>query len=517
MVIKKVIRRVKAAGSAEGAAVKDPVEVPAVKVDQQTQMPAAKEVQKVETPEVEVVKKVETPEARGVKKVEPPAEVKGVKHVETPQVEAVKKVDTEAKGVKKVETPEVKEVQKVETPEAQGIKQVETPEVKEVQKVETPEAQVETPEVKEVQKVETPEAQGVKQVETPEVKEVQKAETPEAQGVKQVETPEVKEVQKAETPEAEAVKKVEKPAEAEGVEKVVEESRPIGTPVEVKKSEDSWEWKSGHDTSTWWRSPSDHYDGGYSQWREYDEASWDRWDWPPRDWRPEAFQEASWNKDSAYYHYNTYDWQKGSTTTPPTSTPSSKYSRSFSEDLEDVTNQLMRCNTGDVSYFSQRLDAVATPTPPKDKESVEKHTAQEAPAAPKEQVYGGGTVAPVTGSGGTPGTEPAAAPKGPSDVLLKDALQELEKAIVAEVAVELTEEEKAARAEQKRRAHARYMRYYRNIRSGGLKSLALHLLVYAEIRRPHPRFGKWRPKRTGAVWLLLGFYRLALPFVPVVR
>ena len=51
------------------------------------------------------------------------------------------------------------------------------------------------------------------------------------------------------------------------------------------------------------------HSGGDSQWRQDAEEEWDSWaSWPPVGWRPEPHHRAYWDPNSAYYKYNTYDW-----------------------------------------------------------------------------------------------------------------------------------------------------------------------------------------------------------------
>ena len=97
------------------------------------------------------------------------------------------------------------------------------------------------------------------------------------------------------------------------------------------------------------RMPDEHQDGGWSQWRNYQEDLWGQWDWPPKGWRPEPHHRAYWDKSSPYYRYNTYDWdqQNGEKWDSPeqvSSTPSPKI-----RSPDSVTTLLQSQSTSDLS------------------------------------------------------------------------------------------------------------------------------------------------------------------------
>lgn len=94
---------------------------------------------------------------------------------------------------------------------------------------------------------------------------------------------------------------------------------------------------------------------GWSQWREDAQEQWDNWDWPPRGWQPWSWQLQGWGDSWQQTHwgqrYREQQEQESGFHTPklvrrslsdisePTPTESL-------EDVDAVTAQLQRCNTG---------------------------------------------------------------------------------------------------------------------------------------------------------------------------
>lgn len=195
-----------------------------------------------------------------------------------------------------------------------------------------------------------------------------------------------------------------------------------------------------------------HYTGGVSQFREYEEHNWQYWDWPPQDWRPSRYHDAYWNQSSAYYKYNDWKWSTDELHTPPpaqsvnTTTP--EIVRSTSSDEVDRASQLLRASTGDLVATSK---PAATGEPQVAQPAAEQKVSQ--PAAEQN-----GTTPPVP-----PKHASEATVTGPEQ---KDAVEGVAETVLAlKKEEELTEKEKEEREKKRKAAHARYMRYYRNIRS----------------------------------------------------
>ena len=239
-----------------------------------------------------------------------------------------------------------------------------------------------------------------------------------------------------------------------------------------------------------------YYEGGVSQWREEPqyEQMWSQWDWPPRDWRPSNFHEAFWNADSRWHVYNNYDWNQYSWKEPTekkpygdyytpgresdaTATPSSEFNRSFSRssslELEEVTAHLQRCTTGEIveSEFNKRLaEAVDVPSGGHLKDGNGENK-------PK----GKGDEAEETK--GVAGNDEKKEDKEEKDsqkvnTEKKEGEEEnKEKKDCQQVNNEKKDgaENSKEEEERKKKAHARYMRYYRNIRSA---SLSFSMLLY---------------------------------------
>ena len=180
-------------------------------------------------------------------------------------------------------------------------------------------------------------------------------------------------------------------------------------------------------------SPKDHWQGGYSQWRDEpeSESSWKHWQWPPADWRPQPWHKAYYDQNSRYYKYNNYNWSHNDrneqanqstttgspqTTTEPSQSPTTPaadtpgtLSKASTMEVETVTAQLARARTAEQTEFMQKLDAAANSEPKPSAAQSQQEQKQQPPAAP--------------------------------------------------------EEESTRLERRKAAAHARYMRYYRNIRS----------------------------------------------------
>ena len=223
-----------------------------------------------------------------------------------------------------------------------------------------------------------------------------------------------------------------KPAQVE-VEPTPEEQRsPLQTPMKPEPSRENY------------------YVGGWSQWREEaSEKMWDQWDWPPYGWQPSSWQDAYWNQDSKYHAYRDYNWspeESLESRTVWTGTPKSGdscLSRSGSMDVEVLREQLSRSNTGSVADFNMMLEQVATPT-----EKEKSHEPSSTPTSNNSSLHQDSIVPPATPKA-TDNEEGALAP------------------VESEYTAERTDEKEASEDEKKKKAqaHARYMRYYRNIRS----------------------------------------------------
>lgn len=206
------------------------------------------------------------------------------------------------------------------------------------------------------------------------------------------------------------------------------------------------------------------YTGGYSQWREYEnEDAWDMWDWPPYGWRPSAHHRSYWDSSSNYYRFNDYKWGWNNWSDPekpgvssvgdestgtPIRTPSpvGLLSTPSSDDLNKFNDamQTMRMNSGDLVHQSSGGD-------------VEK-VASDADAAkssesPSPVVNNCEAKAAVSASASVSEKKDNAAEEISAKELGKTGKSNL---------TELDEEEVMSK---RLKAHARYMRYYRSIRS----------------------------------------------------
>ena len=141
---------------------------------------------------------------------------------------------------------------------------------------------------------------------------------------------------------------------------------------------------------------ADYYQGGVSQWREYDEDSWGKsYQWPPDGWRPASHHRAYWDPTSEYYKYNAFDWEKyhreqeqvkkARTNAQPQSPTVSEAFSLRSRGSSFVEDQLSRMQTGDQMNFLERLDDVAEDSPTKLKERANALIEQAKKLAAKKQ------------------------------------------------------------------------------------------------------------------------------------
>ena len=186
------------------------------------------------------------------------------------------------------------------------------------------------------------------------------------------------------------------------------------------------------------------YTGGVSQWREYDEDNWKYWDWPPHGWRPSEYHDAYTNKASPYYRYNHYEW-KWPVQTPPESMRNGPPKTPSSDEVEHVS-QLLRSSTAEMVNRAGQQCHVDVPEPAAELQvaqpAANQNEAKETTAVPQEAA-----VPAATEQSQKDGTDNGT-------VIVKD---------------DLTPEEKASNEKKRLAAHARYMRYFRNIRSSYLR------------------------------------------------
>lgn len=204
-------------------------------------------------------------------------------------------------------------------------------------------------------------------------------------------------------------------------------------------------------------SHREYYTGGVSQWREYEESSWDQWDWPPHGWRPSTYHDCYWNTNSQWYQYNHKKWDWGvenadAHTPPPNSSRPSLGSTgsTCSLELDGVVDMLARSQTGDITPMVLQEPAVEPPVEPpvtpqpkgESNQKLNSNVAEESKTAQNPETKA------EDGKG-----EIAAEGNDPAEVL-------------------------NAELEKKRKlAHARYMRYYRSIRSHGLSMANSYIFV----------------------------------------
>lgn len=222
-----------------------------------------------------------------------------------------------------------------------------------------------------------------------------------------------------------------------------------------------------------------HYDGAYSQWREEAPDMWHLWDWPPKGWRPSKWQRSYWDSSDPYYGYNTYTWDREEwwnpsseepstsgteTQTPPPGpgqlrspdTVSTLLSRSDSElaRVNETIDGLQRANTVEQVTFEQKLNQAAEPSPGEGQGNLGEE-AKESEVEPDDRKQ----------NGTAPSHEAPAPPKKDNkgqQQVEPSASQE------ADAEAQITEEQLKDHEKRRKAAKARYMRYYRSIRSQSL-------------------------------------------------
>ena len=235
----------------------------------------------------------------------------------------------------------------------------------------------------------------------------------------------------------------------------------------------------------WSPPPASHYDGGSSQWREEAEEQWSEWDWPPRDWRPNTWQKAWWDKHSDYYRYNHYDWNRESNREPPGKISPPKTVKTSPSDHDSIPSveavaSVLRAHTGDLDLGNEKKDLQPdfdNAMHGKENENAVKPTAEakldnaggEIKQLPLEANAGGAGAESLlkqfmakakknqTPANSKVETSPPKEPNGNGGEAQNSGDQK-------------SEEEKAAIEKARLAAHARYMRYYRSIRSPKLSA-----------------------------------------------
>ena len=309
----------------------------------------------------------------------------------------------------------------------------------------------------------------------------------------------------------------------------VEQSTPSEAPATVSDSSSPGDSSSNacraSDSGDWERDAldRDYYEGGWSQWRneEWAEPQWKNWDWPPAGWKPESYHGAYYDQGSEYHGYRGFDWDQyydgkkahASLSKSPTVrySPQSCPSRASTEEVLEVQEQLQRANTGDMAdaMFGgtpMKVDSVkekptgqegtrddkTTPAEahvpnqsqpenteqaaetnvPNQSQPEEKQTAAGAEAQVPDQSRPGqdNTPTPANTQAPDPSTQ-GGTPPNPAETQVtapgnSDAADQSRQDTAPEGEVE-TELER-----RKKDAHARYMRYFRNIRSPSLRFLS---------------------------------------------
>ena len=199
-----------------------------------------------------------------------------------------------------------------------------------------------------------------------------------------------------------------------------------------------------------------YYTGGYSQWREYEEDRWDEWDWPPRDWRPSEWHDCYWNKSSHWYRYNHKDWGAAFHSPPPNpnalqrSPCTSSLTPSLSSgslEVQEVAGML-RSRTGDI------VPMVVQPTEQEQVSGTADGSVENAHKNANED-----NTSAKGGGNGTSQTEKTEGPGGGGETQNGKAEDSGSTKDPDQVPIDPELEKK------KKAAHARYMRYYRSIRS----------------------------------------------------
>ena len=265
------------------------------------------------------------------------------------------------------------------------------------------------------------------------------------------------------------------------------------------------------------KGPFDHYMGGVSQHREDEEWLWDQWDWPPQGWRPNTWQTCYWDNKNKYYGYHDYDWQRTPESqirrnnTPPEIWSNGEQSQSSIE-LEKISDVLKRANTGDIRAPSPRVMETAfkaaaeetkQDTQGKDRDmndeannskpkqdplavkSNEQQTQKEEKDSKKKENQDNENKenAPPKETENKENAPPKktenmenAPPNEKEPEKEKEKANEKEQKDEKERNPEV-DKAQAALEKRRREAHARYMRYYRSIRSQVLGFLFLKLLM----------------------------------------
>ena len=268
---------------------------------------------------------------------------------------------------------------------------------------------------------------------------------------------------------AEPAKSEEQLAEAAKTKEVLLDMKEIEEHMAAYISEEEpAEPEHNHSRNQWAHAWTEGYDGAHSQWREHAEDSWQHWDWPPKGWRPSEWHDAYWNQKSQYYAYNSWDWNerasKGAYATPsPKATPSTTppYSRQSSLDVEEALVQLKglsleaqfsRANTGDLVVQTTedgadqgkpqdaKPEGAGKSGDPKKSEEPKKPEGPSEDPKKTEELKDDQKGKTEAGEDGAKTEDP-----NPEGVDVSDADPEV--------------------AKKKKAALARYMRYYRSIRS----------------------------------------------------
>ena len=258
----------------------------------------------------------------------------------------------------------------------------------------------------------------------------------------------------------------------------------------------------------------DHYSGGWSQWREDAEDKWNQWDWPPQGWRPQKWHAAYYDVNNPFHHYRYFDWDwdsksndcvsgsNGQEQSPPSTpstghrltSPDSQSTLLESESRDTLDYTFERMNTGDMMSLDAKFQEAAqeaetgndtkdlggndrnqepkdlTPNKPnendpKTEEQAEvKKEAKESEDAKNEK--------PKEDNGKEPKNEgkPAQQQPPPPEVAIPEESQQAQAELEAK---------RREREEMKKKAHARYMKYYRAVRSGTPSFLQENNLLWA--------------------------------------
>ena len=250
------------------------------------------------------------------------------------------------------------------------------------------------------------------------------------------------------------------------------------------------------------RDLDDYYTGGVSQWREYEESKWDDWDWPPYGWAPSEYHNAYWDPSSYYHQYKYKDWDQRRTHSQP-GTPLSV--RSSHTDELAWAQSVLRANSAelrnldsfdepkDPSHVNASPQVAVAPQQPQPapvgdpsaqcnapKANTPSHDAPpqglnktdqpekppDIPAESRETQAQADTSGARSNAAGSQSMDPTDQEKKTADVGNGEHKDKGEKT----EAEKKTDEEINKMSEKKKKAHARYMRYWRNIRSVELRA-----------------------------------------------